>query len=201
MAMRRRDGCSSGSKTGRTRRAPHQNDNRPRKGSGCAQSRACIKHTPTMSTPETDSLLRKCHNSYGDERAELIHFCRKMERERDQARDRQWANSIHSCHSECARPMCVLRRERDEWREKAEHLAIACKVWEDATSMHPIMHCPDCKEFRGHGHECKSEPPQPPARNCRECCGQGQVEIQSGPYMRECTECNGTGKETNQPKP
>ena len=41
-----------------------------------------------MSTPETDSLLRKCHNSYGDERAELIHFCRKMERERDQATER-----------------------------------------------------------------------------------------------------------------
>jgi len=39
-------------------------------------------------TPETDSLLRKCHNSYGDERAELIHFCRKMERERDQATER-----------------------------------------------------------------------------------------------------------------
>ena len=71
-------------------------------------------------TPETDSLLRKCHNSYGDERAELIHFCRKLERELTEARDRQWANAIHSCHNECARPMCVLRRERDEAR-KALH--------------------------------------------------------------------------------
>lgn len=75
-----------------------------------------------MSTPETDSLLRKCHNSYGDERAELIHFCRKLERERDQARDRQWANAIHSCHNECARPMCVLRRERDEARKDVRDL-------------------------------------------------------------------------------
>jgi uncharacterized coiled-coil DUF342 family protein len=45
-----------------------------------------------------------------------------MERERDQARDRQWANSIHSCHSECARPMCVLRRERDEARKDVRDL-------------------------------------------------------------------------------
>jgi hypothetical protein len=67
-----------------------------------------------MSTPETDSLLRKCHNSYGDERAELIHFCRKLEQERNEARDTKWAREIHSCHNECARPMCVLRRERDE---------------------------------------------------------------------------------------
>jgi hypothetical protein len=80
-----------------------------------------------------------------------------------------------------------------------KHMGIACKVWEDEATLHPLTHCPDCREFRGHGHECKSEPPQPPARNCRECCGQGQVEIQSGPYMRECAECNGTGKQTNQP--
>lgn len=82
-------------------------------------------------TPETDSLLRKCHNSYGDERAELIHFCRKLE------------------------------RERDKWREKAEHMGIACKVWEDEATLHPLTHCPDCREFRGHGHECKSEQDTP----------------------------------------
>jgi len=44
----------------------------------------------------------------------------------------------------------------------------------------------------------RNEKAQPPARNCRECCGQGQVEIQSGPYMRKCPECNGTGKQNNQ---
>jgi hypothetical protein len=40
-----------------------------------------------------------------------------MERERDEARkkleDLDFA-AIHSCHNECQRPMCVLRRERDE---------------------------------------------------------------------------------------
>jgi len=123
----------------------------------------------TMSdTPETDSLLKV-------NIPELVDLCRKLERERDEARDTKWAREIHSCHNACARPICTLRRERDEWREKAGHLAIACKVWEDATI------------------------PQPPARNCRECCGQGQVEIQSGPYMTQCPECNGTGKQTNQP--
>lgn len=34
--------------------------------------------------------------------------------------------------------------------------------------------------------------------SCRKCFGNGQVEIQSGPYMRECPECNGTGKQTKQ---
>jgi len=102
-------------------------------GSHCATERPLhpirgSNQTPpkTMSTPETDSLLRKCHNSYGDERAELIHFCRKLE------------------------------RERDKWREKAEHMGIACKVWEDEPTLHPLTHCPDCREVRGHGHECKS---------------------------------------------
>lgn len=64
-------------------------------------------------TPETDSLLKV-------NIPELVDLCRKMEQERNQARDRQWVNAIHSCHNECARPMCVLRRERDEAR-KALH--------------------------------------------------------------------------------
>ena len=120
-------------------------------------------------TPETDSLLRGDDKRWSVNMVELRDLCRKLE------------------------------RERDKWREKAEHLGIACKVWEDEATLHPLTHCPDCREFRGHGHECKSEPP--PARNCRECCGQGQVEIQSGPYMTQCPECNGTGKQTSQPKP
>jgi len=49
-------------------------------------------------------------------------FARTLERELNEARDRQWANSIHSCHNECARPMCVLRRERDEARKDVRDL-------------------------------------------------------------------------------
>ena len=47
----------------------------------------------------------------------------------------------------------------------------------------------------------RKEVTEPPIKNCRKCFGDGQVEIQSGPYMRECPECNGTGKQTDQPKP
>jgi DnaJ-class molecular chaperone len=92
-----------------------------------------------------------------------------------------------------------LERERNEWREKAQRLQAACNKWSEDEIL--FTHCQNCKEFRGHGHQCKSEPPEPPARNCRECCGQGQVEIQSGPYMTQCPECDGTGKQNNQPKP
>ncbi len=45
----------------------------------------------------------------------------RAERERDEAREaleNHTTATIHTCHSECKRPMCVLRRERDEAREK-----------------------------------------------------------------------------------
>ena len=86
-------------------------------------------------TPETDSLLKV-------NIPELVDLCRKMERERNDARDSKWAREIHSCHNACARPMCVLRRERDEWREKAERLQTACNKWSE-------------------WHKCKSEQDTP----------------------------------------
>ncbi len=48
-------------------------------------------------------------------------LCRRMERERDEARRKLEdldVDAIHSCHNECQRPMCVLRRERDELLER-----------------------------------------------------------------------------------
>ena len=71
-------------------------------------------------TPETDRLTRDCYNGYAAKCTELIYLCRKLERERDEARDSRWAREIHSCHNACARPICTLRRERDEAR-KALH--------------------------------------------------------------------------------
>ena len=41
-------------------------------------------------------------------------------KERDEARRKLNdlnVTAIHSCHNECQRPICVLRRERDEARE------------------------------------------------------------------------------------
>ena len=46
--------------------------------------------------------------------------------ERDEAREaleNYKASTVHSCNEECKRPMCVLRRERDEAREDARLLA------------------------------------------------------------------------------
>ena len=67
-------------------------------------------------TPETDAEL------YPMNGVDIVwpDFARKLERERDDAR-RKLNNldvtAIHSCHNECQRPICVLRRERDEARE------------------------------------------------------------------------------------
>ena len=70
-------------------------------------------------TPRTDEREARSEGLH-DEWA--FTLCRQLERELNEARDRQWANSIHSCHSECARPMCVLRRERDEARKDVRDL-------------------------------------------------------------------------------
>jgi hypothetical protein len=49
----------------------------------------------------------------------------KLQRERDEA-IRQFENiqasSIHTCHDQCQRPMCVLRRERDEARKHLKEI-------------------------------------------------------------------------------
>jgi len=73
-------------------------------------------------TPETDamalSVSRTDHN--------WRQLCRKFERERDEAREELEnlkASSIHTCHDQCLRPMCVLRRERDEAKKTAVMLA------------------------------------------------------------------------------
>lgn len=50
-----------------------------------------------------------------------VNHYERILRERDEA-IRQFENlkasSIHTCHDQCQRPMCVLRRERDEAREE-----------------------------------------------------------------------------------
>ena len=64
-------------------------------------------------TPETDDIARGNH-------VVPTEWAKQLERERDEAR-RKLNNldvtAIHSCHNECQRPICVLRRERDEARE------------------------------------------------------------------------------------
>jgi hypothetical protein len=62
-------------------------------------------------TPRTDEREARSEGLH-DEWA--FSLCRQLERELNELRDRQWANGIHSCHNECARPICTLRRERDE---------------------------------------------------------------------------------------
>jgi hypothetical protein len=47
-----------------------------------------------------------------------------------------------------------MERERNEWKEKAERLQAACNKWSESEML--LTNCPDCREFRGHGHECKS---------------------------------------------
>ena len=71
-------------------------------------------------TPETDAKV-SAHIGFYSCATVPAELCRRMERERDEARrklnDLDVA-AIHSCHNECQRPMCLLRRERDELLER-----------------------------------------------------------------------------------
>jgi hypothetical protein len=61
-----------------------------------------------------------------------LEFARKLERERDGAirqLENLKASAIHTCHDQCQRPMCVLRRERDEaMRQIKELIYIASRA-------------------------------------------------------------------------
>jgi hypothetical protein len=62
-------------------------------------------------TPRTDEREARSEGLH-DEWA--FSLCRQLERELNAANQNQWSRGIHSCHNACARPMCTLRRERDE---------------------------------------------------------------------------------------
>ena len=71
-------------------------------------------------TPETDAKV-SAHIGFYSCATVPAELCRSMERERDEARRKLEdldVAAIHSCHNECQRPMCVLRRERDELLER-----------------------------------------------------------------------------------
>jgi hypothetical protein len=80
-------------------------------------------------TPETDNLARGNH-------VVPTEWAEQLERERNEA-IRQLNNiraiDIHTCHDQCKRPMCVLRRERDEAREKIERQRERIAYLEGAT--------------------------------------------------------------------
>ena len=75
-------------------------------------------------TPETDAKASP-HIGFYSCATVPANFARALERERDKA-IRQFENlkaaAIHTCHEQCQRPMCVLRRERDEAREALREL-------------------------------------------------------------------------------
>lgn len=77
-------------------------------------------------TPETDDAWKPRPgetNAVLEKRQRAT--CKRLERERD-ALENKVATGVHSCGDRCQRPLCVLRRERDQARGLAE-------IWRDAT--------------------------------------------------------------------
>jgi hypothetical protein len=86
-------------------------------------------HTPTPRTDgEWNRLAGLGHPEF--ERC-LSHFARQLERELAEAKDRiddLTSTGIHSCHAECGRPNCVLRREIAEATKQRDALAVALRA-------------------------------------------------------------------------
>lgn len=57
------------------------------------------------------------------------HVC-ELKRERNRLIDDLQASTIHSCGDSCSRPMCVLRRERDAYKEALQ----MCVFWAESIS-------------------------------------------------------------------
>lgn len=69
---------------------------------------------------ELVSELKRKISDYCDEQLRLVFENRRLHQERDkalEALENHMASTVHSCSDECKRPMCVLRRQRDDARE------------------------------------------------------------------------------------
>jgi hypothetical protein len=96
------------------------------KPAGIGRNADLTPHLPAPSpsaTPRTDAVQTKAeHEDYDVELAMIVSHARQLERELAELKAEQDTPSgVHSCHQSCQRPMCVLRRERDnalsDWRQ------------------------------------------------------------------------------------
>lgn len=93
-------------------------------------------------TPRTDALREVVIGQYkedeltGDGMGNILAALtdiETLERDRDEARaalENYKAQSIHTCHDQCQRPMCVLRRERDALQEQLDAAIMLGKMQE-----------------------------------------------------------------------
>jgi len=68
-------------------------------------------------TPETDEATLKAEDIVGGGMFDAVHsqVSKRLERERNSLRN-ELASGVHSCHDQCTRPVCIIRRERDQLR-------------------------------------------------------------------------------------
>lgn len=83
--------------------------------------------TTQRPTPETDAAEINLGSACGQFSEWYVKpdFARKLEHERDEAREEleNWkASGIHSCHDECKRPLCVANRKMKAMREAIKNI-------------------------------------------------------------------------------
>jgi hypothetical protein len=112
---------------------------------GTFQTRDCHPHHSELclEREEKNTLQRKVEEFAEDlcvERIAHANTIRKLDdkhkqvcelkRERNRLIDDLQASTIHSCGDSCSRPMCVLRRERDAYKEALQ----MCVFWAESIS-------------------------------------------------------------------
>lgn len=103
--------------------------------------------TPESQTPRTDEFEKSLSPTYGTYALNewSKHAC-SLELELAQAKEEverleNLNYSAHSCGEGCKRPMCVLRRERDELKQQVETLTKQLNQWSNAEILGETGRC------------------------------------------------------------
>jgi hypothetical protein len=80
---------------------------------------------------EQYQLMRERYHKQIGENSKQAERSRQLEEQLQAKLDDLQASTIHSCGDSCSRPMCVLRRERDAYKESLKYIHSIC---EDKTS-------------------------------------------------------------------
>jgi hypothetical protein len=84
---------------------------------------------------EQYQLMRERYHKQIGENSKQAERSRQLEEQLQAKLDDLQASTIHSCGDSCSRPMCVLRREKDAYKESLKYIHSIC---EDKTiSLHP----------------------------------------------------------------
>ena len=74
------------------------------------------------------------------DRPELIEEIEQLKAERDSLREQLELKGVHTCSEQCHRPVCVMRRERDRYRQALASLLSGISIKEETAPEYTDTH-------------------------------------------------------------